>query len=115
MSDVEESRFLDVLLAARRVREIEGGDLVMLPRNKNRDTVLALREIREGAVDKKQLRASLLAEYRAARVVRGGADDLSLVSDEDEREELEAAGIDEDFLDSLGNEDGSDKSEPDGA
>ena len=114
MSDLESSRFLDVLLAARRVREIEGGDLVMLPRNKNRDTVLALKEIYAGVVSREQLRASLLAEYRATRAVHGRTDDASLISDEDEREELEAAGIDENFLNSLGDEndpDGDDRSE----
>jgi DNA-directed RNA polymerase subunit omega len=45
-----ENRFKLVLLAATRARQLSHGATEFLPRNKDKDTVLALREIAEGHV-----------------------------------------------------------------
>ncbi len=45
-----ENRFKLVLLAGARARQLSRGAQEFLPRNKDKDTVLALREIAEGHV-----------------------------------------------------------------
>lgn len=45
-----ENRFKLVLLAGTRARQLSHGATEFLPRNKDKDTVLALREIAEGHV-----------------------------------------------------------------
>lgn len=45
-----ENRFKLVLLASTRARQLSHGAQEFLPRNKDKDTVLALREIAEGHV-----------------------------------------------------------------
>lgn len=88
-------RFLEVLLVARRVREIESGAILMTPRGQDRDTVLALREARSGLLDFEQLKESCLAELRAMSPEKG-ANVLDV-----EKEELAEAGMDETFLASI--------------
>lgn len=60
---VKLDRFLLVLLASRRVREIENGALLTRPREKHRDIVLALKEIKAGSVDVKMLYEGLQSEF----------------------------------------------------
>ena len=97
MSDTmqDQDRFLLVLLMARRVREIEGGAVLMTPRAKDRDTVLALKEARRGVLDFGQLKESCLAELRTA----SPAQDMEVA--DVEREELAEAGMDGTFLASI--------------
>jgi DNA-directed RNA polymerase subunit omega len=45
-----ENRFKLVLLASKRARQLEKGAEEFIPRGKDKDTVLALREIAEGHV-----------------------------------------------------------------
>jgi len=45
-----ENRFELVLLSATRARQLEKGADELIPRSKDKDTVLALREIAEGLV-----------------------------------------------------------------
>jgi DNA-directed RNA polymerase subunit omega len=45
-----ENRFKLVLLASKRARQLEKGAKEFVPREKDKDTVLALREIAEGHV-----------------------------------------------------------------
>ena len=45
-----ENRFKLVLLASKRARQLAKGAEEFVPRNKDKDTVLALREIAEGHV-----------------------------------------------------------------
>ncbi len=45
-----ENRFKLVLLASTRARQLSHGAQEFIPRNKDKDTVLALREIAEGHV-----------------------------------------------------------------
>ena len=87
-------RFLLVLLASRRVREIEGGSILMVPRGKDCDTVVALREVAQEALDMDQLRGSLLSELRSVSSVGADASDV-------EEDELVDAGVDETFLASI--------------
>lgn len=46
-----ENRFKLVLLASTRARQLSHGAQEFIPRNKDKDTVLALREIAEGHVN----------------------------------------------------------------
>ncbi len=48
--DNVENRFKLVLLASKRARQLSRGAEEFVPRNKDKDTVLALREIAEGHV-----------------------------------------------------------------
>ena len=48
--DNVENRFKLVLLASKRARQLSKGAEEFVPRNKDKDTVLALREIAEGHV-----------------------------------------------------------------
>jgi DNA-directed RNA polymerase subunit omega len=48
--DNVENRFKLVLLASKRARQLSKGAEEFIPRNKDKDTVLALREIAEGHV-----------------------------------------------------------------
>jgi DNA-directed RNA polymerase subunit omega len=48
--DHVENRFKLVLLASTRARQLSHGATEFVPRNKDKDTVLALREIAEGHV-----------------------------------------------------------------
>lgn len=50
-----ENRFKLVLLASKRARQLEKGAEEFLPRNKDKDTVLALREIAEGHVTEENI------------------------------------------------------------
>jgi DNA-directed RNA polymerase subunit omega len=50
-----ENRFKLVLLASKRVRQLEKGADEFLPRGKDKDTVLALREIAAGYVSEENI------------------------------------------------------------
>lgn len=45
-----ENRFKLVLLASKRARQLHNGEEELVPRGKDKDTVVALREIAEGLV-----------------------------------------------------------------
>jgi DNA-directed RNA polymerase subunit omega len=50
-----ENRFKLVLLASKRARQLSKGADAFLPRGKDKDTVLALREIAAGHVDESNI------------------------------------------------------------
>jgi DNA-directed RNA polymerase subunit omega len=50
-----ENRFKLVLLAGTRARQLSHGATEFVPRNKDKDTVLALREIAEGHVTEENI------------------------------------------------------------
>ncbi len=50
-----ENRFKLVLLASKRARQLSKGAEEFIPRNKDKDTVLALREIAEGHVTEENI------------------------------------------------------------
>lgn len=58
------SRFELVVLAARRARQISAGSPVTLPRENDKNSVLALREIAETTVGVDELEKALIASYR---------------------------------------------------
>jgi DNA-directed RNA polymerase subunit omega len=60
-----ENRFKLVLLAGTRARQLSHGATEFVPRNKDKDTVVALREIAEGHVNEENV--NLL--HRAGEVV----------------------------------------------
>jgi DNA-directed RNA polymerase subunit omega len=61
------NRFSLVLLAAHRARQISGGGTLTLERDRDKDPVVALREIAEVTVDTEDLRDGLIASLREVR------------------------------------------------
>ncbi|KAF3982441.1 MAG: DNA-directed RNA polymerase subunit omega [Methylococcales symbiont of Hymedesmia sp. n. MRB-2018] len=53
--DKVENRFKLVLLASKRARQLSRGAEELVPRDKDKDTVLALREIAEGHVTEENI------------------------------------------------------------
>jgi DNA-directed RNA polymerase subunit omega len=66
------NRFSLVLLAAHRARSIAAGAQPLVERDRDKDPVVALREIADGAIDPEEVRDSLVLQYQdiqpAARV-----------------------------------------------
>ncbi|MBA4118580.1 MAG: DNA-directed RNA polymerase subunit omega [Candidatus Puniceispirillum sp.] len=58
------SRFELVVLAARRARQISAGSPATLPRENDKNSVLALREIAESTVSVDELEKTLIGSYR---------------------------------------------------
>jgi DNA-directed RNA polymerase subunit omega len=61
------NRFSLVLLAAHRARMISAGAAPLVDRDRDKDPVLALREIAEEAVAVEELRESLIVQYQDVR------------------------------------------------
>lgn len=61
------NRFSLVLLAAHRARMISAGAAPLVDRDRDKDPVLALREIAEEAVAVEELRDSLIVQYQDVR------------------------------------------------
>ncbi|MBF0371691.1 MAG: DNA-directed RNA polymerase subunit omega [Magnetococcales bacterium] len=57
-------RFDLVIVAAQRVRELSAGAQPTLPVDKDKNTVLALREIAEGTIDVNALQEAMRQKYR---------------------------------------------------
>ena len=57
-------RFELVVLASRRARDISSGAEIKVERDNDRDAVVALREIADGAVSKKYLEEEVVASYQ---------------------------------------------------
>ena len=55
-----DNRFELILLAAHRSRMIANGDLILVDRDKDKNPVVALREIADGAIDHEDLKESLV-------------------------------------------------------
>lgn len=62
------NRFDLVLLAAHRAREISGGAELTLDRDRDKNPVVALREIAEENVRPKNLRESLISDMQKVRI-----------------------------------------------
>lgn len=61
------NRFSLVLYAAHRARQISGGSPLAVDRDRDKDTVVALREIAEQAIDPVDLRNGLISSLREYR------------------------------------------------
>jgi DNA-directed RNA polymerase subunit omega len=75
--DKVSNRFELVLLAAQRARQISGGDDLTIDRDRDKNPVVALREIAEETVKPKELLESAVSNLQKVRV-----------DEEDETEEL---------------------------
>lgn len=58
------NRFELVHVAARRSQELSNGAQSLLPRDNDKNTILSLREIEEGAVDHHEIRESIIRGFR---------------------------------------------------
>lgn len=77
------NRFQLVLMAAHRARMIREGSPMTVDRDRDKDPVVALREIAEQTVDLKTVREALvsnLQEIRPSEEAEREADELALVS-----------------------------------
>lgn len=81
------SRFELVVLAARRARQIAAGAPIALERENDKNSVLALREIAESAVNVTELQEALTASYRQYAQAEPHEDELENLLEQ----ELESA------------------------
>lgn len=70
------NRFSLVLLAAHRARAISAGSGTLVDRDRDKDPVVALREIADGAVSPDELRESLVSGYQEVQPTARQEDEL---------------------------------------
>lgn len=86
------NRFDLVLLAAQRAREISGGAELTIDRDRDKNPVVALREIAEGTVRPKQLQESLIQSLqRVLPEEEDESDEIGSLSQSAEAMRLSAA------------------------
>jgi len=73
------SRFELVLVASQRARKLHSGDEPTIEKNNDKNTVIALREIADGAITTEQMKENLIQEYQV----------VTINDEEDENLELE--------------------------
>jgi len=73
------SRFELVLVASQRARKLHSGDEPTIEKNNDKNTVIALREIADGAITTEQMKENLIQEYQV----------VTISDEEDENIELE--------------------------
>lgn len=76
------NRFELVLLASKRARQIVAGKDPMVPRENDKPTVLALREISEGKISQK-----ILDDMVAAEKARAEAEEIAEALEEEQAEQ----------------------------
>ncbi|MBI1249900.1 MAG: DNA-directed RNA polymerase subunit omega [Alphaproteobacteria bacterium] len=74
------NRFSLVLLAAHRAREISSGAQPLVDRDRDKDPVVALREIAEDAVSTDELRDSLIFQYQDVQPAARAEDEQDLIA-----------------------------------
>jgi DNA-directed RNA polymerase subunit omega len=74
------NRFALVLLAAHRAREISSGALPLVERDRDKDPVVSLREIADGAVSPDELRDSLVLQYQDVQPAARAEDEQDLLA-----------------------------------
>ena len=70
------NRFELIMTAAQRARKIGAGAPITLPRDNDKNTVVALREIAEKSIDKEEVQEDLVQSYQ--RVHESENDDIDL-------------------------------------
>jgi DNA-directed RNA polymerase subunit omega len=86
------NRFDLVLLAGQRARQISGGAELMVERDRDKNPVVALREIAEGMVRAEALRDKLITDLQKVRLDEDEvADDLGSLAQSAEALRLTAA------------------------
>ena len=93
------NRFELIMTAAQRARKIGAGAPITLPRDNDKNTVVALREIAEKTIDVPELQDDIIQSYQ--RVHESDNDDIDLaelignesIAFDEEEELLRASGI----------------------
>jgi DNA-directed RNA polymerase subunit omega len=68
LKKVQDPFFL-VMLAAYRAQELASGSPSLIPLSKNKEAVLALREISEGKMDIPEMRESLIQSFQRCKML----------------------------------------------
>ena len=90
--DKVDNRFDLVLLAAERARQISGGADLTIDRDRDKNPVVALREIAETTVKPKHLEESLISGHQRVQIDEDDeTDELSSLSDSAEALRLTAS------------------------
>lgn len=92
------NRFELIMLASQRARKIGAGGTITLPRDNDKNTVVALREIAEGTIDIADLQEDMTQNYQRVHETDEDEIDLAeLISNEaaasEEEELMKAAGV----------------------
>ena len=74
------NRFALVLLAAHRAREISSGAQPLVERDRDKDPVVSLREIADGAVSTDELRDSLVLQFQDVQPAARAEDEQDLLA-----------------------------------
>lgn len=74
------NRFSLVLLAAHRARGISAGGQPLVDRDRDKDPVVALREIAEEAVRPEDVRESLISQYQEVQPAAKAEDEQDLLA-----------------------------------
>ena len=86
------NRFDLVLIAAQRARQISGGDDLTIDRDRDKNPVVALREIAEATVRPKHLEEAIISSLQRVRIdEEDETDELASLADSAEALRLTAA------------------------
>ena len=78
-----DSQYDLVLLAKERTTQLNAGDKALVPENKDKNTVLALREIGEGKISLKAIEESAINKLRKIKSEPKELEDLEIDSEDD--------------------------------
>lgn len=79
------SRFELVLVASQRARKLHSGDEPTVDRDKDKNTVIALREIADSTISVENMKENLIQEYQTVTISDEEEENLELDSNEDDK------------------------------
>ena len=85
-----ESRYELGMLASQRVRDLNGGAEPVVEKNKDKLTVVALREIASGKLDVNAVRHEFVQSYKEAPVLAEGEESLEIGTEDPLLREIDA-------------------------
>ncbi len=85
-----ESRYELGMLASQRVRDLNGGAEPVVEKNKDKLTVVALREIASGKLDVNAVRHEFVQSYKEAPAVADGEESLEIGTEDPLLREIDA-------------------------
>ncbi|MDR0967297.1 MAG: DNA-directed RNA polymerase subunit omega [Rickettsiales bacterium] len=85
-----DSRYELGILATQRVRDLNGGIEPVVPAGRDKETVVALREIASGKLDVADLRHEFVQTYKSAPIADGADASIESVADDPLLKELDA-------------------------
>ena len=85
-----ESRYELGMLASQRVRDLNGGAEPVVEKNKDKLTVVALREIASGKLDVNAVRHEFVQSYKEAPVLADGEESLEIGTEDPMLREIDA-------------------------